>query len=126
MKLSGFVSKAMNLREAAAVIFALVALLPLLLFVAFLSVSNVISKTEAQFAAFMALIIACLGVVVSRRLVDQIARLAANVRLPIPADQELPGADEAAVRVPVLGQVAEIGPLAGALPPLLEDPRASA
>ena len=88
MKLSGFVSRAMNLREAAAVIFVLVALLPLLLFVAFLSVSNLISKTEAQFAAFMALIIACLGFVVFRRMVDQIARLAVNVKLPIPADQE--------------------------------------
>src|SRR3989337_2643425 len=125
MKLSGFVSKAMSLREAAAVIFALVALLPLLLFVAFLSVSNLISKTEAQFAAFMALIIACLGFVVFRRLVDQIARLAANVRLPIPADQQLPGADEAAVRVPVLGQVAEIGQLAGTFHQMLEDLRTS-
>src|ERR1700687_3712129 len=76
MKLLGFVSRAMNLREAAAVIFVLVALLPLLLFVAFLSVSNLISKTEAQFAAFMALIIACLGFVVFRRLVAQIAKLA--------------------------------------------------
>ena len=45
----------MSLREAAAVIFVLVALLPLLLFVAFLSVSELITRTEAQFAAFMAL-----------------------------------------------------------------------
>src|SRR4030065_328794 len=123
MKLSGVVSKAMSLREAAAVIFVLVALLPLLLFVAFLSVSNLISKTEAQFAAFMALIIACLGFVVFRRMVDQIARLAASVKLPIAADQELPDAEEAAVRVPVLGQVAEIGQLAGAFHQMLEDLR---
>jgi len=75
MKLSGFVSKAISLREAAAIIFVLVALLPLLLFVAFLSVSNLISKTEAQFAALMALIIACLGFVVFRRMVDQIAEI---------------------------------------------------
>ena len=53
MKLPGFVSRAMSLREAAAVIFVLVALLPLLLFVAFLSVSELITRTEAQFAAFM-------------------------------------------------------------------------
>lgn len=114
----------MNLREAAAVIFVLVALLPLLLFVAFLSVSNLLSKTEAQFAAFMALIIACLGFVVFRRMVDQIARLAANVKLPIAADQEIPDADEAA-HVPVLGQVVEIGQLAGAFHQMLEDLRAS-
>src|SRR6266849_4237713 len=76
MRLPGFVSKAMSIREAAAVIFVLVAVLPLMLFVAFLSVSDLITKTEAQFASFMALIIACLGFVVFRRLVDQIALLA--------------------------------------------------
>ena len=48
MKPPGFVSRAINLREAAAVIFALIALLPLLLFVAFLSVSSLISRPEAQ------------------------------------------------------------------------------
>jgi signal transduction histidine kinase/CheY-like chemotaxis protein len=125
MKLSGFVSKAMSLREAAAVIFVLVALLPLLLLVAFLSVSNLISKTEAQFAAFMALVIACLGFVIFRRLVDQIAGLAASVTLPIPAAQKLPDAAEVAVRVPGLGQVAEIGQLAGAFHQMLEDLRTS-
>src|SRR6266542_2082947 len=109
MKLPGFVTRSMSLREAAAVIFVLVALLPLLLFVAFLSVSNLISRTEAQVAAIMALIIACLGFVVFRRLVDQIARLAVSVKLPIPADQAVPDAGEAAGRVPALGQVAEIG-----------------
>ncbi len=55
MKLPGLVSRAISLREAAAVIFVLVALLPLLLFVAVISASGLISKTEAQFAAFMAL-----------------------------------------------------------------------
>jgi signal transduction histidine kinase/CheY-like chemotaxis protein len=125
MKLPGFVSRAMSLREAAAVIFVLVALLPLLLFVAFLSVSDLITRTEAQFATFMALVIACLGFVVFRRLVDQIARLAVNVTQPIAADQKVPDAREAATRVPGLGQVAEIGQLAGAFHQMLEDLRAS-
>jgi signal transduction histidine kinase/CheY-like chemotaxis protein len=125
MKLSGFVSKAMSLREAAAVIFVLVALLPLLLFVAFLSTSNLLSKTEAQFAAFMALIIACLGFLVFRRLVDQIAQLAAKVQLPLAdADAGLGTAAEPQ-RVPALGHVAEIGQLAGAFQQMLEDLRAS-
>jgi signal transduction histidine kinase len=124
MKLRGFVSKAMSLREAAAVIFVLVAVLPLMLFVAFLSVSDLITKTEAQFAALMAVIIACLGFVVFRRLVDQIARLAKEVNLPILPDEPLPGAIEPA-RVPALGQVAEIGQLAGAFHQMLEDLRAS-
>jgi signal transduction histidine kinase/CheY-like chemotaxis protein len=125
MKLSGFVSRAMSLREAAAVIFVLVALLPLLLFVAFLSVSDLISKTEAQFAAFMALVIACLGFVVFRRMVDQIARLAVNVTLPVSADEAVSAAAEATARVPVLGHVAEIGQLAGAFHQMLEDLRTS-
>jgi signal transduction histidine kinase len=124
MKLRGFVSKAMSLREAAAVIFVLVAVLPLMLFVAFLSVSDLISKTEAQFAAFMAVIIACLGFVVFRRLMDQIARLAREVNLPILPDEPLPDATRPG-RVPALGQVAEIGQLAGAFHQMLEDLRAS-
>ena len=124
MRLRRFVSKAMSLREAAAVIFVLVAVLPLMLFVAFLSVSDLITKTEAQFAAFMAVIIACLGFVVFRRLVDQIARLAREVNLPILADEPLPDATQPG-RVPALGQVAEIGQLAGAFHQMLEDLRAS-
>jgi signal transduction histidine kinase/CheY-like chemotaxis protein len=114
----------MSIREAAAVIFVLVAVLPLMLFVAFLSVSDLITKTEAQFASFMALIIACLGFVVFRRLVDQIARLAKEVNLPLLPDEPLPGAMEPS-RVPALGQVAEIGQLAGAFHQMLEDLRAS-
>src|SRR6266851_3142123 len=125
MKLPGFVSRVTSLREAAAVIFVLVALLPLLLFVALLSVSELITRTEAQFAAFMALVIACLGFVVFRRLVDQIARLAVNIKGPISANQEVPEASEAAARLPGLGQVAEIGQLAGAFHQMLEDLRAS-
>src|SRR2546422_10092758 len=124
MRLRGFVSKAMNLREAAAVIFVLVAVLPLMLFVAFLSVSDLITKTEAQFAAFMAVIISCLGFVVFRRLMDQIARLAREVNLPVLPDEPLPDATQPG-RVPALGQVAEIGQLAGAFHQMLEDLRAS-
>jgi len=114
----------MSLREAAAVIFVLVAVLPLMLFVSLLSVSDLITKTEAQFASFMALIIACLGFVVFRRLVDQIARLAREVNLPVLPDEPLPDATQPR-RVPALGQVAEIGQLAGAFHQMLEDLRAS-
>jgi signal transduction histidine kinase len=124
MRLRRFVTKAMSLREAAAVIFVLVAVLPLMLFVAFLSVSDLITKTEAQFAAFMAVIIACLGFVVFRRLVDQIARLAREVNLPLLPDEPLPDATQPG-RVPALGQVAEIGQLAGAFHQMLEDLRSS-
>src|SRR6266545_105380 len=125
MKLPGSVSRAMSLREAAAVIFVLVALLPLLLFVAVISSSGLISKTEAQFAAFMAVIIACLGFIVFRRLVDQISRLAVKVQL---APGEAAAASDvvsAPERVPGLGHVSEIGQLAGAFQQMLDDLRAS-
>ena len=125
MKLPGLVSRAISLREAAAVIFVLVALLPLLLFVAVISASGLISKTEAQFAAFMALIIACLGFIVFRRLVDQIARLAVKVQLPpgeAPAASDVAGEPQ---RVPALGHISEIGQLAGAFQQMLDDLRSS-
>ena len=125
MKLPGFVSTAMSLREAAAVIFVLIALLPLLLFVSVLSVSDLISKTEAQFAAFMAVIIACLGFVVFRRLVDQIVRLAAPLQLPIGARGAILGPTDAPGRVPALGHVGEIGQLTGAFHQMFDDLRAS-
>jgi signal transduction histidine kinase/CheY-like chemotaxis protein len=125
MKLPGFVSRAMSLREAAAVIFVLVALLPLLLFVAVISASGLISKTEAQFAAFMALIIACLGFVVFRRMVDQIARLAVKVQLPPAEANAALGAAGEPPRVPGLGHVSEIGQLTGAFQRMLDDLRSS-
>jgi len=122
MRLPGSVSKAMSIREAAAVIFVLVALLPLLLFVAVISASGLISRTEAQFAAVMAVVIACLGFFVFRRLVDQIARLAARVQMP--ADAEAFGVAEPQ-RVPALGHVSEIGQLTDAFQQMLGDLRAS-
>src|SRR5262245_44526746 len=125
MKLPGFVSTAMSLREAAAVIFVLIALLPLLLFVSVLSVSDLISKTEAQFAAFMAVVIACLGFVVFRRLVDQIVRLATPLRLPTGARGASLGPTDAVGRVPAVGHGGEIGQLTGAFHHMLDDLRAS-
>lgn len=113
----------MNLREAAAVIFVLVALLPLLLFVAVISASGLISRTEAQFAAFMALIIACLGFIVFRRMVDQISRLAVKVQIP-PGETSAVSVGEPQ-RVPGLGHVSEIGQLTGAFQQMLDDLRPS-
>src|SRR5215472_4156429 len=125
MKLPGFVSTAMSLREAAAVIFVLIALLPLLLFVSVISVSDLISKTEAQFAAFMAVVIACLGFVVFRRLVDQIVRVAIRLRLPTGARDAILGPSDAPERVPALGHVGEIGQLTGAFHKMRDELRAS-
>src|SRR5262245_46563859 len=125
MKLPGFVSRAMSLREAAAVIFVLVALLPLLLFVAVISLSGLISRMEAEFAAFMAVVIACLGFVVFRRLVDQIVRLAVRVQRPPAEGNAMLGPTDAPVQVPALGHVAEVGQLTQAFHQRLDDLRAS-
>src|SRR5262245_64064944 len=122
MKPPGFVSRAMSLREAAAVIFVLVALLPLLLFVSVISLSGLISKMETQFAAFMAVVIACLGFVVFRRLVDEIVRLAVCVQRPPAEGNPMLGLTDAPVQVPALGHVAEVGQLTQRL----DDLRASA
>src|SRR5215472_6922247 len=125
MKLPGFVSRAMSLHEAAAIIFVLVALLPLLVFVAVISLSGLLSRTEAQFAAFMAVVIACLGFVVFRRLVDQIVRVAIRLRLPTGARDAILGPSDAPERVPALGHVGEIGQLTGAFHQMRDELRAS-
>src|SRR5215469_10663072 len=125
MKLPGFVSRTMSLREAAAVIFVLIALLPLLLSVSVISASGLISRSEAQFAVFMALVIACLGFVVFRGLVDQMVRLATRVRLPTGEGDAILGPTDAVGRVPALGHVGEIGQLTGAFHRMLDDLRAS-
>ena len=62
-------SRATNIRETASVSVLLEAILPLLLFLAFRSISSPISKPEAQSAAFMAPTIACPGFVVFRRMI---------------------------------------------------------
>src|SRR5215471_7249166 len=103
MKLPGFVSRAMSLHEAAAIIFVLVALLPLLVFVAVISLSGLLSRTEAQFAAFMAVVI--------RRLVDQIVHLAACVQRAPAEDSATLDSTGVPMPVPALGHVAEVGQL---------------
>src|SRR5215813_9228640 len=125
MKLPGFVSRAMSLHEAAAVIFVLVALLPLLVFVAVISLSGLLSRTETQFAAFMAVVIACLGLVVFRRLVDQIVHLAARVQRAPAEDSAMLDSTGVPMPVPALGHVAEVGQLSQAFLERRGDLRAS-
>src|SRR5512138_2776064 len=103
MKLSGFGTRAMSLREAAAVIFVLVALLPLLLLVSVISASGLIAKPEAQLAVFMALVIAGLGLIVFWKLIEQISRLVVRERLP--AAHAALGSGDAPMRIPAIGHV---------------------
>ena len=118
-------SRTMSLREAASVVFALVALLPILLFVYLLSRHQMLHSTEAQLGLLAAVAVSVLGFVVFRRMVDQIAQLAQGLLAPTQARSEtLRRADQAAA-VPGLGEVTEIGQVRDAFYHMLDDLRGS-
>ncbi|PYN75068.1 MAG: hypothetical protein DMD96_28760 [Candidatus Rokuibacteriota bacterium] len=129
----------MRLREAASTIFALTAILPLLILVYFMWRFGLLESTEAQLGIFLALIIALLGYVLFRRLTSRVAELgralgqvvmappaSATAATPgaVPAVQP-PKAQGASAAVPGLGQVSEIGEIAQAFGRMLVELRAS-
>jgi len=79
MKVGRIFAGSVGLREAASVVFALSALLPLLLTVFVLHRTNALWTFEAQIAVLLALIVAVLGFVVFRQMVDRVARLASSL-----------------------------------------------
>jgi signal transduction histidine kinase/HAMP domain-containing protein len=115
-------ARPLNLRRAAAIIFALVAVLPLLLFVLVLAGADLLGRTEAQVGLLLALLIALLGYVVFQRMVGRIAELTRAL------DAGLGGEGAArppAAVVPGLGHVSELGEMAQAFGRMLEELRAS-
>jgi signal transduction histidine kinase len=121
-----------KLREAASTIFALTAILPLLVFVYFMWRFELLQSTEAQIGIFLALAIALLGYVLFRRLTQRVADLgrALGQALAVPGDKvaaapvpATKGSSTAAV--PGLGQVNEIGEIAQAFGRMLLELRAS-
>src|SRR5205814_1033505 len=110
-----------KLREAAATIFALSTVLPLLVVVFLMWYYDLFWESEVQAGIFVALTIAVLGFVVFRRLVGRIADLAS--RLNVRADSATLDADSA--DVPAVGTVGEIGEIANAFGSLLKDLRSS-
>src|SRR3989442_2503624 len=114
-----------DLRRAAAIIFALVGVLPLLLFVFFLWRFGLAARTEAQMGLFLALVVAVLGYAVFHRMVSRISSLARGLDVAAPADHvaSLAAADSGAGAG--LGPVVEIGELANAFSRMLADLRAS-
>jgi signal transduction histidine kinase len=116
----------MSLREAASVVFALVALLPILLFVYLLSRHQMLGNTEAQLGLLAAIGVSILGFLVFRKMVDQIAQLAQGFLSPTEAKPDaLRRADRAAAAVPGLGEVTEIGQVRDAFYHMLDDLRGS-
>src|SRR6058998_3613848 len=115
----------LDLRRAAAIIFALVGVLPLLLFVFFLWHFGLAARTEAQMGLFLALVVAVLGYAVFHRMVARISSLAraVDVAAPVDATGSRAAADHGAVAG--LGPVVEISELANAFSRMLADLRAS-
>jgi signal transduction histidine kinase len=118
-------SRPQSLRQAAATIFAISAILPLLLLLFYLWRFALIWQTEIQIGLFLALVVAVLGFLVFRRLVDRITGLAHALAAPDPATfiAAAPAAGDG--KIAGLGQVSEIGEIAGAFGKLLDDLRTS-
>lgn len=122
--MSRFFSQVISLRQAAAVIFGLTAILPLLVFVAYLWRFDLVGRTDAHIGLLLALLIALLGFAIFQRMVDRISALARALRDPRRA-AESPAPDASSALVSGLGQVTEIGDIAHALSRMLADLRTS-
>src|SRR5262245_37420299 len=66
----------MSLRKASAMIFALTAMIPLLVLLSLLWRFELVTKPEVQLGLFLALVVALLGFSIFRRMVDRISSLA--------------------------------------------------
>ena len=120
-------SRTMSLREAASVVFALVALLPIMLFVYLLSRHELLHNTEAQLGLLAAVVVSILGFMVFRKMVDQIAQLAQGFLAPSDVKPDaLRRRDRGSTgAVPGLGEVTEIGQVRDAFYHMLDDLRGS-
>ena len=115
--------RARSLREAAAVIFALAAILPILLFVYLLQHANVLQRGDVQAGLFLALVVAVGGFLIFRRIVDHIVRFARGFQPP-GADRTLGTVRGTPLApVPGLGRLAEIDQAAEAFYQMLGDLR---
>ena len=117
--------RSMSLREAASVVFALVALLPILLMVYLLSRHELMRSGEAQIGLAAAVAVSILGFLVFRRMMDQISALAQGFIAPTEAKAETLRRVERAAAVPGLGEVTEIGQVRDAFYHMLDDLRGS-
>jgi signal transduction histidine kinase len=116
-----------SLRRAADTIFALMSLLPLLLFVFFMWHFGRLSETMAQIGILLALVIALCGFVVFRQMIDRISDRIVDLNrvAQSPAPDGVAVAADASEVVPGLGRVTEIGDIARAFSGMLRELRAS-
>jgi signal transduction histidine kinase len=120
MKLGRIFTGSVGLREAASVVFALTALLPLLLAVFVLHRTGALWTFEAQVTVLLAVTVAVLGFVVFRLMMDRVASLAGALVGP-----GEPARTRDAGTVPGLGRVTEIGQIGDAFARMLGDLRGS-
>jgi signal transduction histidine kinase len=121
MRVRPRVGRTIRLRDAASVVFALVAILPILLLVYLLSRADLLKHPEAQLGVFLALVVSVGGFLVFRRMTDQIVRLAEGLKSPGAAqDLAPPGGLQSAV-VPSLAEVTEISQLRDAFHHMIAD-----
>jgi len=113
-----------GLRRAADSIFALISLLPLLLFVFFMWHFGRLSETMAQVGVLLALVIALLGFVIFRQMVDRISDRIIDLNRVVEGKEVAPAPAGSSV-VPGLGHIAEIGDIAQAFSGMLRELRAS-
>ena len=104
-------------------IFALAAILPILLFVYLLQHVNVLQRWDVQAGLFLALVVAVGGLLIFRRIVDQVVQLARGFQPPR-ADRAVATARATPLTpVPGFGRLAEIDQAAGAFYQMLGDLR---
>ena len=116
-----------GLRRAADTIFALISLLPLVLFTFFMWHFGRLDETLAQVGVLLALLIALLGFVLFRQMVDRISERILDLNRVVEGKmpETLAPSPEQAAIVPGLGRIAEIGDIAQAFSGMLRELRAS-
>jgi len=117
----------LGLRRAADAIFALISLLPLLLFAFFMWHFDRLGETLAQVGVLLALLIALLGFVIFRQMVDRISDRILDLNRVVEGrmPEGLAASSEQSASVPGLGRIAEIGDIAQAFSGMLRELRAS-
>src|SRR5262245_38676645 len=113
----------LSLRAAASVVFALAAIVPILLFVFVLSPADLLQRTDVQIGLVLAVTVSVLGFLVFRRMVGQIVQLADELHGSTASDVGVVTPRGKVAAVPGLGQVTEIGQLTGSFYQMLEDLR---
>jgi signal transduction histidine kinase/CheY-like chemotaxis protein/HAMP domain-containing protein len=113
-------SRTLSLRDAASVVFVLVALLPILLLVYFLVGADLLRYPSAEIGVFVAVAVSIFGFLIFRRMVSQIARLAEVVQASA-AGKPVGTSEVGSGLVPSLAEVTEIEQLTAAFRQMVAD-----